>query len=148
MSNDSNSTWLCRNCNNLIPNNIDKCPHCGAEHPESLTADDIAKQSELSETVVVEENYTNHAQPVKAKYNFRESVLTFAADTTLALGLFCTFGALISPMFIAEVENIKLISICAAVLLFAFSMVQWALLRSVADISRRLRERDERTAEE
>lgn len=145
MSNNCNSEWLCRNCNSLIPNNIDKCPCCNAERPESLSAADITKQNELSETVVVEENYTNATQPVKTKYNFRESVLTFAADTTLALGLFCTFGALISPMFITDVENIKLISICAAVLLFAFSMVQWALLRSVADISRRLREHDERT---
>lgn len=148
MSNESNNTWLCRNCNSLISNDINRCPRCNAERPESLTPADLTEQNELSEAVIVEENYTNAVLPAKSKYNFRESVLTFAADTTLVLGLFCTFGALISPMFIADVENIKLISICAAVLLFAFSMVQWALLRSVADISRRLRERDEDTAKE
>lgn len=147
MSNENNNTWLCRNCNSLISNDIDKCPRCDAERPETLSAAEQMEQNELSETTIVEENYTNAVQPAKSKYNFRESVLTFAADTTLVLGLFCTFGALISPMFIADVENIKLMSICAAVLLFAFSMVQWALLRSVADISRRLRERDEESNE-
>jgi hypothetical protein len=35
-------------------------------------------------------------------------------------------------------------AICIAVLIFATTMVSWALLKSIAEISRQLREREER----
>ena len=47
-------------------------------------------------------------------------------------------------MFIDNIEHIELKTICLAVVIFAFAMVQWALLRTVADISRRLREYDKK----
>lgn len=142
MNNRTNEAWLCRNCNTLVSNDLNCCPRCNADHPAESCNYPIPE--EIS-NIVEKGEYANDTPAVKSKYNFREGVLVNAADIVLVLGLFCTFGALLSPMFIDGVENIGLISVCVAVALFAFSMVQWALLRSVADISRHLRERDERT---
>lgn len=135
MENSTNREWLCRNCNTLVSSELSVCPNCRADRPEE--ASDEAKVESIAESVVVE-NYTNAQPAPKSKYTFREAVLVNAADIILVLGLFCTFGALIMPMFV-EMENIKIISISAAILLFAFAMISWALLRTVADISRRLR---------
>lgn len=135
MVNSTNREWLCRNCNTLVSSELSVCPNCRADRPEE--ASNEAKVEGIAESVVVE-NYTNAQPAPKSKYTFREAVLVNAADIILVLGLFCTFGALIMPMFV-EMENIKIISISAAILLFAFAMISWALLRTVADISRRLR---------
>ena len=97
-----------------------------------------------NDEVIVRENYANAEPLPKAKYTFREGVLVNAADITLILGLFCTVGALIAPM-IVEMEGVNLMlwAVCIAVAVFAVTMVIWALLRTVADISRMLRERRE-----
>lgn len=135
MENRSNSEWLCRNCNTLVSSELNLCPNCRADRPEESSEE--VKAEGIAESVVVE-NYTNAQPAPKSKYTFREAVLVNAADIILVLGLFLTFGALIMPMFV-EVENIKIIAISAAILLFAFAMISWALLHTVADISRRLR---------
>ena len=135
MEKNANREWLCHNCNTLVSSELSVCPNCRADRPEE--ASNEAKVEGIAESVVVE-NYTNAQPAPKSKYTFREAVLVNAADIILVLGLFCTFGALIMPMFV-EMENIKIISISAAILLFAFAMISWALLRTVADISRRLR---------
>lgn len=136
MTDKSNSEWLCRNCNTLVSSKLSICPNCRADRPEEATEE--TKMEGIAESVVVE-NYTNKQPAPKSKYTFREAVLVNAADIILVLGLFCTFGALIMPMFV-EIANIKIISISAAIILFAFAMISWALLRTVADISQRLRE--------
>ncbi len=138
MENNANNEWLCRNCNTLVSSELSVCPNCHADRPEE--ASNEAKIDGIAESVVVE-NYTNAQPAPKSKYTFREAVLVNAADIILVLGLFCTFGALIMPMFV-EMENVKIISISAAILLFAFAMISWALLRTVADISRRLRKEE------
>lgn len=138
MEKNANNEWLCRNCNTLVSSELSVCPNCRADRPEE--ASEEAKAEGIAESVVVE-NYTNAQPAPKSKYTFREAVLVNAADIILVLGLFCTFGALIMPMFV-EIENIKIISISAAILLFAFAMISWALLRTVADISRRLRKEE------
>ena len=138
IENNTNIEWLCRNCNTLVSSKLSVCPNCRADRPEE--ASEEAKVEGITESVVVE-NYTNAQPTPKSKYTFREAVLVNAADIILVLGLFCTFGALIMPMFV-EMDNIKIISISAAILLFAFAMISWALLRTVADISRRLRKEE------
>jgi hypothetical protein len=138
IENSTNIEWLCRNCNTLVDSKLGVCPNCRAYRPEE--ASEEAKVEGITESVVVE-NYTNAQPAPKSKYTFREAVLVNAADIILVLGLFCTFGALIMPMFV-EMENVKIISISAAILLFAFAMISWALLRTVADISRRLRKEE------
>ena len=132
--------WLCRNCNTLIDNSLQRCPQCNADRPEE---DKLEAVEGATEEVVVRENYANAEPLPKAKYTFREGVLVNAADIILILGLFCTLGALIAPMFvdIAGV-NVMMWAVCAAVVVFAITMVTWALLRTVADISKRLRERE------
>ena len=93
--------------------------------------------------VVTRENYTNADPKPKSKYIFREAVLANAADILLVLGLFATFGALIAPIIIDfGVEAPMMWAICAAVVLFAVTMVTWALLRTVAEISRMLRNKE------
>lgn len=129
--------WLCRNCNSLVNGDLKACPTCGAESPERS---DSEPMPEGIDDVVKRESYANSTPTAKAKYNFREAVLVNAADILLILGLLCTFGALILPIFLREVEFIKLWSLAAAIILFAVSMIQWALFRSIAYISRRLRE--------
>lgn len=144
MQNAENNTWLCRNCNTLVNNDLTTCPKCNALRPEDTdleltTPEDIAPKVEMKE-------YANNTPEVKDKYNFKESVLNTVADISLVLGLFFTLATLIAP-FIIEFALPKLtatlISICAAVILFATTMTTWALLRCVADISRRTREMHE-----
>ena len=135
MEKNANNEWLCRNCNTLVSSKLSVCPNCRADRPEE--ASEETKVEGIAESIVVE-NYTNAQPSPKSKYTFREAVLVNAADIILVLGLFCTFGALIMPMFV-KMKNIKIISISAAILLFAFAMISWALLHTVADISRRLR---------
>jgi hypothetical protein len=134
-------TWLCRNCNTLISNDINICPACSAERPE-----EIANEStpEGIDSVVKRDNYTNAEPRPKAKYIFRETVLVNAGDIILVLGLFCTFGALIAPIIIDFGVDAPMIwAICAAVLIFATTMISWAILRTLAEISRMLREKSE-----
>ena len=137
----TNREWMCRNCNSLIDETLNTCPHCHAERPTESLSEPTPEG--IAESVIVE-NYANATPRPAAKHNFREAVLINAADIVLVIGLFCTFGALIAPMFIDNIEHIELKTICLAVVIFAFAMVQWALLRTVADISRRLREYDEK----
>lgn len=133
-------SWLCRNCNSLVDNELNHCPTCHAERPEESTTEPIP---EGIESVVRRENYTNAEPRPKAKYLFRESVLVNAADITLVLGLFCTFGALIAPMIIELPLEAPIIwAICGAVVIFAITMISWATLRTLAEISRMLRERE------
>lgn len=136
----SENEWLCRNCNSLVDSSLKSCPACHAERGEESIDEAIP---EGIEEVVRLREYANAKPLDKSKYNFREAVLVNAADILLILGLLCTFGSLILPAFLSEVEFIKLWSLAAAILLFAVSMIQWALLRSVAYISRRLREQDQ-----
>ena len=93
------------------------------------------------------ENYANATPQPKAKLNFRESVLVTVADISLVLGLFLVLSTLIAPQFVeipfSEYTAI-MASICIAVVLLAITMTTWALLRTVADISRRTREMHER----
>ena len=146
--------WLCRNCNSLNADEAPSCVYCHADRPDecpqhdpsqpagtpalsALSADDAA-------TVIHRESYANSVTPTAPKYTFRESVLVTAADIILIIGLFCSFGALIAPAFIdGDVPNLRLYSIVGAIVLFAWGMISWALLRCVADISRRLRRDDE-----
>ena len=134
--------WLCRNCNTLVDNTLKQCPQCHADRPEEGELE--ATESGVEE-VIKRDNYANAEPLAKAKYNFREGVLVNAADIILILGLFCTIGTLIAPMFvdIAGV-NVMMWAVCIAVAVFASTMISWALLRTVADISKRLREREER----
>ena len=135
----SGNEWLCRNCNSLVDNNIKECPACHAERPEDGASEPTP---EGMEEVVTRENYTNALPIAESKYIFREAVLVNAADILLIFGLLCTFGALILPAFLPEIEFIKLWSIAGAIVIFAVSMIQWALFRSIAFISQRLRTED------
>ena len=89
--------WLCRNCNSLVDNSVEQCPHCHASRPEGEANED---SQESNDEVVERDNYSNATPLPKAKYNFREGVLVNSADIILILGLFCTFGAIIAPNFI------------------------------------------------
>ena len=92
--------------------------------------------------VVTRENYTNAEPKAKAKYIFREAVLVNAADIMLVLGLFATFGSLIAPLIVDfGVTAPMMWAVCVAIVIFAATMVSWALLRTIADISRMLRNR-------
>jgi hypothetical protein len=124
----------------LVDNALEQCPQCHADRPEEGNVE--ALEGDVEE-VVKRDNYANAEPLPKAKYNFREGVLVNAADITLILGLFCTVGALIAPMFM-EVEGVNLMmwAVCIAVAVFATAMVSWALLRTIADISRMLRQRE------
>jgi hypothetical protein len=141
MENKSINDWLCRNCNNLINSDLSTCPHCHADRPE----DSNEPTPEGISDTVTRDNYANASSHPKSKYNFREAVLVNAGDITLILGLFCTFGALIAPIITQfDIASPMLWAICIAVLIFATTMVSWALLKSIAEISRQLREREER----
>lgn len=141
-SNMAENVWLCRCCNSLIEESLSVCPQCGAERPESA---EVEGADDGVEEVVSMDGYRNVGEQPKAKYNFREGVLVNAADIMLVLGLFVTFGALIAPIIVdfAVVAPMMWATVIAVVV-FAFTMVQWALLRTVADISRRTREMHER----
>lgn len=132
-----NNEWLCRNCNMLVADDVDNCPKCGAERPE------IVVDEGDDETVVVVDE-TKPLQKKKAKYIFRESVLINAADILLILGIFATIATLLSPIFFADtIQNIKLISIVGGVAVFCLTLITWALLRSIGEISRMLRKRED-----
>lgn len=145
MTNIEQHNWLCRHCNNLVNNDLKLCPHCGAERPEDITE----PTPEGINEVVQRDNYTNATPRPKAKYIFREAVLVNAGDIILVLGLFCTFGTLISPLIIDfELPSPMLWAICGAILIFATTLISWAIMRSIAEISRQLREREERNNKE
>ena len=132
-------TWLCRSCNTLVSNETDICPICSAERPEEVASEPTP---DGIESVIKRENYTNAEPKPKSKYIFRETVLVNAGDIFLVLGLFCTFGALIAPIIIDFGVDAPMIwAICGAVCIFATTMVSWAILRTLAEISRMLRER-------
>jgi hypothetical protein len=141
MATNENKDWLCRNCNNLVSSDLTTCPHCNADKPE----ESHEPTPEGINEVVERDNYTNATPRPKSKYIFREAVLVNAADITLILGLFLTFGALIAPLIVEfPVPAPMLWAICAAVLIFATTMVSWAIMKSIAEISRQLRELKER----
>ena len=133
-------TWLCRNCNSLISNDISICPKCSTERGEELQ--DEPTPEEISEVVKLEE-YGN-PKPQKSTYIFREAVLVNIADITLIIGLFCTFGSLVAP-YIVELNLTApmMWAIVVAVIIFATSLLSWALLRTLAEISRMLRARND-----
>ena len=134
-------TWLCRSCNTLVSNEINICPACSAERPEETVSEPLP---EGLESVIKRDNYTNAEPRPKSKYIFREAVLVNAGDIFLILGLFCTFGALIAPIIIDFGVDAPMIwAICVAVCIFATTMVSWAILRTLAEISRMLREKSE-----
>lgn len=135
---ENNSTWLCRNCNTLLSAETNLCPKCGAERGEKC------EDNEQQEAIIVE-NYTNSSEVKKNKYIFRESVLVYAADITLILGIFLALGALLIPNFIElNYDNPTLLSIASAVAISLTSLVSWAILRTLADVSRMLREKDKK----
>ena len=133
-----NNTRLCRNCNTLLSTEVDHCPKCGAERTEEC------ENSEQQEVVIVS-NYANNGEVIKNIYIFRESVLIYAADITLILGIFLTLGALLMPN-IVEINhnNTTLLSIVSAIAIFLTSLVSWAILRTLAETSRMLREKDKK----
>ena len=140
MEENRKETWLCRNCNSLISNDISICPKCSTERGEKLQ--DEPTPEEISEVVKLEE-YGN-PKPQKSKYIFREAVLVNTADITLIIGLFCTFGSLIAPYIIElNLTAPMMWAIIAAVAIFATTMVSWAILRTLAEISRMLRARND-----
>lgn len=115
-----------------------KCPKCGAERPEAV-------ENEEAEEAIVIEKVAEAPVPQKKRYIFRESVLINAADILLILGIFLSVAALLSPSFLDDtIQNIKTLSIVAAIATFLFSLITWALFRTVADISRMLREREQK----
>ncbi len=145
MSNAEHNTWLCRNCNTLVSSELDICPSCKALRPESTEIEAPAPEG-IAEEIVVE-NYANATPATKAKYNFRESILTTFADIFLVLGMLFVVGIIIAPMIIDlpyPDYTTTLASACIAVALGAIVLTTWALLRTVADISRRTREIHER----
>ena len=137
MSENSN-TWLCRNCNTLLSTEVDHCPKCGAERT-------VECENSEQEEVVIVSNYANNSEAKKNRYIFRESVLIYAADITLILGIFLALGALLMPN-IVEVNhnNTTLLSIVSAIAIFLTSLVSWAILRTLAETSRMLREKDKK----
>ena len=137
MITESNN-WLCRNCNIGVHANLDKCPLCGADRPETV-------ESEESDEVIIIESKTETTEPQKKRYIFRETVLINAADITLILGAFFSFAAIVSPIFLKDnIENITTLSIVSGIAIFLTALVSWALFRNIAEISRMLREREEK----
>ena len=134
---DNNNTWLCCNCNTLLSNDINHCPKCGAERGEACEI------NEQQDTIKVDD-YANYIEAQKNKYIFRESVLIYAADITLILGIFLALGALLLPHMIdINYNNPTLLSIVAAVAIFLTSLVSWAMLRTLADVSQMLRKNNQ-----
>jgi hypothetical protein len=141
MNNTNPGEWLCRNCNAIVDADKQQCPHCNADRPEEVAATDILPED--IPQVVHRDGYSNIAPNAKAKYNFREGVLVNGADIILVLGIFCTIGALIAPMCIElPVENLRMWSVGASIAIFAIAILLWATLRTLADISRRMRNSD------
>ena len=135
---ENNNTWLCRNCNTLLSTDTDHCPKCGAEQAEEC-------ENNEQQVAIVVENYANNSEVKKNKYIFRESVLVYAGDITLILGIFLSLGALLMPNFVeVNYNNPTLLSIVAAVAVFLTTLVSWAILRTLAEVSRILREKDKK----
>ena len=131
------NTWLCRNCNSLVDTKLKECPSCHAERSDEEILEVIPEDIE---SVVKRDNYTNAEPRPKSKYIFREAVLVNAGDILVVLGLFCTFGALIAPIIIDFGVDAPMIwATCGAVIIFAITMITWATLRTLAEISRMLR---------
>jgi hypothetical protein len=131
------NTWLCRNCNSLVDTKLKECPSCHTERSDEEILEVIPEDIE---SVVKRDNYTNAEPRPKSKYIFREAVLVNAGDILLVLGLFCTFGALIAPIIIDFGVDAPMIwATCGAVIIFAITMITWATLRTLAEISRMLR---------
>lgn len=102
------------------------------------------ENSEQQEVVVVS-NYANNGEVKKNRYIFRESVLIYAADITLILGMFLALGALLLPnIVVINHNNTTLLSIVSAIAIFLTSLVSWAILRTLAETSRMLREKDKK----
>ena len=134
------NTWLCRNCNSLVDTKLKECPSCHAERSDEEILEVIPEDIE---SVVKRDNYTNAEPRPKSKYIFREAVLVNAGDILLVLGLFCTFGALIAPIIIDFGVDAPMIwATCGAVIIFAITMITWATLRTLAEISRMLRDKE------
>ena len=133
-------TWLCRNCNSLVDTKLQVCPACHAERPEEEV---IEAAPEGIESIIKRDNYTNAEPHPKSKYIFREAVLVNAGDILLVLGLFCTFSALIAPIIIDfSVDAPMIWATCGAAVIFAITLITWATLRTLAEISRMLRNRE------
>lgn len=142
------ATWLCRNCNTLVSKELNTCPSCNALCPEADAEIEAAPEGIDSEVKMA--NYANPT-PQKREFTFKESVLTTVADISLALGLLLTLGALIAPVAVDHdlpKYTAMMTAITAAIVIFATTMVSWAILRVLADISRRTREIHERTTNE
>ena len=141
--NSEATTWLCRNCNTLVNKDLNTCPSCNALRPETETVTEPTPEGIASEVKM--NNYANPT-PQKREYTFAESVLRTVADISLALGLFFTLGALLAPVVIDHdlpKYTAMMTAITAAIVIFATTMVSWAILRTLADISRRTREMHE-----
>lgn len=140
MSEIESDKWLCRNCNTLVSGDTDVCPICRADRPEQMEA---LRPEEIAE-VTHKDDYAN-ADKGTSKYIFREAVLVNAADIILVLGLFCTFGALIAPIVVDfDIDAPMIWAICGAVIIFATTMISWAILRTLGELSRMLREREKK----
>ena len=141
METNQTGVWLCRNCNTLISNDITLCPKCATERGDEEVHNEPIPD-EISE--VVERKEYGNPKPQKSKYIFREAVLVNIADITLIIGIFCTFGSLVAP-YIVELNLTApmMWAIVVAVIIFATSLLSWALLRTVAEISRMLRARND-----
>ena len=142
--NNETATWLCRNCNTLVDNDLNTCPSCNALRPETEAKVEPTPEGIASEVKM--ENYANPTAP-KREYTLKESVLTTTADIALALGLFLTLGALIAPVVIDHdlpQYTAMMTAITAVIVIFATTMVSWAIMKSIAEISRQLRELKER----
>lgn len=138
MEKNTANSWLCRNCNTEVAHDQATCPKCGAERPEEIECD-------TEEQVVIIESKEENIVSQKKRYIFRESVLVNAADILLILGIFLSAGALLSPAFLSDtIQNITTLSIVVAIVTFLFSLITWALFRTVAEISRMLREREKK----
>lgn len=141
MQNNENNAWLCRNCNTLISNDLNTCPKCNAMRPEESDLEHSTPEGIAPEVCVTD--YANDTPKPKAKYTFTESVLTFVADVTLVLGIFSTIGTLIYPAIVdtgVDEYTAMMAAICIAILILSTTLTSWALLRCIADISRRTRE--------
>ena len=138
-----NNGWLCRHCGIGINNNLDKCPICGAERPVAVESEEGEEVIVIEEATKVEKGQTKEAQ--KNIYIFRELVLVNGADILFILGSFCSFAALIAPHFLDDnAKGITILSIVSCVAIFCGSLLTWALFRNIAEISRMLRNREEK----
>jgi hypothetical protein len=91
------------------------------------------------------DNYANATPQPKSKYIFREAVLVNVADIVLTLGIFGTVAMLILPNIVElgiSKYTAMMGAICIDIVLFTLSITSWALLRTIADISRRLRAKE------